>query len=62
MAKGKDGGAVVKIDSSLLSKIDDFIKKEENRLKFVNKKHFIDLAVNEFLVNLEKTNDSGRKK
>ena len=48
MAKGKEGGAVVKIDSFLLEKIDDFIVKEENRLKFVNKKQFIDLAVFEF--------------
>ena len=54
MAKQKEGGAVVKIDSSLLSKIDEIIKKEENRLRFVNKKHFIDLAVHEFLENLEK--------
>ena len=54
MAKSKEGGAVVKIDSSLLSKIDEVIKKEENRLKFVNKKHFIDLAVNEFLEKIEK--------
>ena len=49
MVKSKEGGAVVKIDSSLLSKIDEVINKDENRLRFVNKKHFIDLAVNEFL-------------
>jgi hypothetical protein len=50
MAKsGKEVGAVVKIDSVLLKKVDDFISKDENRLKFVNKKHFIDLAVNDFL-------------
>jgi hypothetical protein len=54
MVKSKESGAVVKIDSSLLLKIDEIIKKEENRLKFVNKKHFIDLAVNEFLEKLEK--------
>jgi len=54
MAKFKEAGAVVKIDSSLLSKIDEIINKEENRLKFVNKKHFIDLAVNEFLEKIEK--------
>jgi hypothetical protein len=54
MVKLKEAGAVVKIDSSLLSKIDEVIKKEENRLKFVNKKHFIDLAVNEFLEKIEK--------
>lgn len=54
MVKRKESGAVVKIDSSLLSKIDEFIKKEENRLKFVNKKQFIDLAVHEFLEKLSK--------
>ena len=54
MAKGKESGAVVKIDSSLLSKIEEIINRNENRLKFVNKKHFIDLAVNEFIENLEK--------
>jgi len=54
MAKSKENGAVVKIDSTLLSKIDEIIKKEENRLRFVNKKHFIDLAVNEFMEKLIK--------
>lgn len=52
--KMKETGAVVKIDSSLLEKIDSFIKKEENKFKFVNKKHFIDLAVYEFLKKVEK--------
>ena len=45
--KSKD--SVVKIDSSLSKQIEDFIKKEENRLQFVNKKQFVDLAVYEFL-------------
>lgn len=54
MARLKEAGAVVKIDSSLLSKIEDFIGKEENRLKFVNKKQFIDLAVYEYLEKLLK--------
>lgn len=55
--KGKD--AVVKIDSSLLSKIEEFIKREENRLKFVNKKQFIDNAVHEMLEKLIK--EGGKK-
>ena len=55
--KNKD--SVVKIDSSLLNKVEDFIKKEENRLKFVNKKQFIDLAVHEFF---EKVNKKEVKK
>lgn len=52
--KTKEAGAVVKIDFSLLKKIDDFIRKEENKLKFVNKKQFIDLAVFEFFKKIEK--------
>jgi len=46
--KSKEVG-VVKIDSSLLNKVEEFIKKGENRLRFANKKQFIDLAVFEFL-------------
>ena len=46
--------SVVKIDASLLKRVEDFILKDENRLKFVNKKHFIDLAVADFLKKLEK--------
>ncbi len=45
--KSKD--SVVKIDSVLLNNVDEFIKREENRLKFVNKKQLIDLAVYEYL-------------
>lgn len=51
--KSKD--SVVKIDSSLLRKVEEFIKKEENRLKFVNKKQLIDLAVYEYLKKVEKS-------
>ena len=42
-------GSVVKIDSFLLNEIENFIKKEENKFKFTNKKQFIDIAVYEFL-------------
>ena len=48
-----DNNSVVKIDSSLLTEVDEFISKEANRLKFVNKKQFIDLAVNEYLEKLK---------
>ena len=51
-------GSAVKIDSDLLERVDDFIKKEENRLKFVNKKQFINLVVYEFL---EKVKKEGKK-
>ena len=57
--KPKNKDSVVKIDSSLLNKVEDFIKKEENRLKFVNKKQVIDLAVYDFF---EKVNKKGVKK
>lgn len=49
MAKKKDNASVVKIDSGLLGKVEEFIFKEENKLRFVNKKQFIDLAVDDFL-------------
>ncbi len=50
MAKTKkERGAVVKIDLSLLKKVEQFVNKDENKFKFVNKKQFIDLAVYEFL-------------
>ena len=54
MGKNGENGAVVKIDSILLSKVEDFIKMDENRLKFTNKKQFIDLAVDEYLNGLIK--------
>lgn len=47
--KTKEITSVVKIDSSLLEKVDNFIKKEENRFKYSNKKQFIDIAVHDFL-------------
>jgi hypothetical protein len=45
----KEISSVVKIDPCLLEKIDNFIKKGENRLKFSNKKQFVDIAVYEYL-------------
>lgn len=45
----KEVGAVVKIDSSLLKKVEQFVNLDENKFRFVNKKQFIDLAVHEFL-------------
>ena len=53
MAKLKESGeeknSAVKIDSSLLEDVGKFISKQENRLKYSNKKQFIDLAVLEKL-------------
>jgi len=41
--------AVVRIDSSILKEVEEFINKKSNKLKYVNKKQFIDLAVYEKL-------------
>lgn len=49
----KEQASVVKIDPRLLKEVEAIINKEENRLKFVNKKQFIDLAVFEFLNKLK---------
>jgi hypothetical protein len=51
--KSKDNNTVVKIDSTLLYKIEEVINKEENRFRFANKKQFIDLAVFEYLKKFE---------
>ena len=40
--------SAVKIDSNLNRNIEEFIYKDENRLKFVNKKQFVDLAIQNF--------------
>lgn len=41
--------AVVRIDSGILKEVEEFINKKSNKLKYVNKKQFIDLAVYEKL-------------
>ena len=40
---------VVKIDSELLAKVEEFINLDENKFKYANRKQFIDLAVFEKL-------------
>ena len=40
---------VVKINAELLDEIEKFISKNENKLKYINKKQFVDLAVYEKL-------------
>ncbi|MFA5856956.1 MAG: hypothetical protein WC867_06355 [Candidatus Pacearchaeota archaeon] len=50
----KEGNSSVKIDAILLNEIDELIKKEEHKFRFVNKKQFIDVAVHEFLQKLKK--------
>tara|TARA_Y100000310_G_scaffold331889_1_gene406352 strand:+ start:1521 stop:1682 length:162 start_codon:yes stop_codon:yes gene_type:complete len=40
---------VVKIEGELLDAVEKFISKKENKLKYINKKQFVDLAVYEKL-------------
>ena len=47
--KIRNKDSVVKIDSLLLKKVEEFIQKDENRFRFVNKKQFVDFVVFEFL-------------
>ena len=54
MVTGKVKDSVVKIDSDLLKDVDAFISEPENKFKFVNKKQFIDIAVNEYLRRMAK--------
>jgi len=49
MKSKKNTDSVVKIDSDLLKKVEDFINKEKNKLLYVNKKQFVDIAVFEKL-------------
>jgi len=58
----KEANTVVKIDSSLLADVEEFINKEENKFKFVNKKQFIDIAVSEFLQRTKKEEGKNGKK
>jgi hypothetical protein len=41
--------SVVKIDSALLKRLEEFINKKDNKFKYSNKKQFINLAVYEKL-------------
>lgn len=54
MNKSNDSSSVVKIDSSLLRRVEKFVNRDENKFKFVNKKQLIDIAVFEFLKKMEK--------
>lgn len=49
----------VKIDSSILKKVENLLKREEKRIKYANKKQFINLAVLE-LLKKEGKNDKGK--
>lgn len=47
MMKEKDG--VVKIDLDILKKVEQFLKKDENKHVYTSKKHVVNLAIIEFL-------------
>lgn len=57
----KNNSGVVKVDSSLLTEVEKFISQKPNRLKFVNKKQFIDLAVQNYLEKLKKQKENEKK-
>ncbi len=52
--------SVVKIDFDLLNRVEEFVSKEENRLKFTNKKQLVNLAVFEFLNKFDGGKDDNR--
>ena len=47
MVTMKEGNAVVKVDSDLLKKVDEFIRK--NKFLYSSKKQIVNLAIIEFL-------------
>jgi len=61
MIKKPKDTSVVKIDTGLLNSVDEFILKEENKFKFVNKKQFIDMAVNEYLNKFKKEKNAKKE-
>jgi len=51
---GVRGDSVVKIDSSLLLDVEEFINLAENKFRYVNRKQFIDIAVADYLRRMKK--------
>lgn len=37
--------AVVKVDLELINEVEEFINKKENKLRYSNKKQFVDIAL-----------------
>ena len=54
MVTVKTKDSVVKIDSELLERVVKLISLPENKFKYVNKKQFVDLAVNDYLEEISK--------
>ena len=48
--------SAVKIDTSLLEEVEQVISQQENRLKFANKKQFINIAVYELINKIKNEN------
>ena len=56
-----DKASVVKIDSYLLDEVEELIKETKNRLRFANKKQFINIAVYELLNKIKNENKKQEK-
>ena len=50
----KKSDSVVKTDSGLLVDVEVFIKLDENRFRYVNRKQFVDMAVADYLRRMKK--------
>ncbi len=56
-----DKASVVKIDPSLLKEVEELINKEENRIRFANKKQFINIAVYDLLNKIKNESKNVKK-
>lgn len=49
VSRNKDRDGVVRVDSELLDEINGLISSKDKRLKYANKKQFVDIAIYELL-------------
>ncbi|OGJ20827.1 hypothetical protein A3K73_01145 [Candidatus Pacearchaeota archaeon RBG_13_36_9] len=56
-----DKASVVKIDPALLKEVEEIINKEENRIRFANKKQFINIAVYDLLNKIKNESKNAKK-
>jgi len=56
-----DKASVVKIDPLLLKEVEELINKEENRIRFANKKQFINIAVYDLLNKIKNESKNAKK-
>ena len=52
----QEKASAVKIDTTLLEEVEQIINQQENRLKFANKKQFINIAVYELINKIKNEN------